>query len=204
MKQGGRLFTPRSTRAMIYFEEFENLHISSDAMFQYAKDQSRQAIGLSFKYNIGDSTGSIVYRCLLMLLIFLSILISTSYQIIHPTIITHHYSDGIEVSSHLISNENLEWASGYPMTDIENQTCISWSGHNSGSLKIKNTACDSTVDSSESDMVAYYNKNSDTLFDETYLLRGYLCETRAIHTIEGSERMASFNFDYYNLHLKIA
>ena len=62
MEQGGRLFTPRSTRAMKYFEEFEHLHISKDAMFHYAKDKSRQAIGMKFEYKVGDAEGVLKYR----------------------------------------------------------------------------------------------------------------------------------------------
>ena len=62
MQQGGRLFTPRSTRPMEFFEEFENLHISKDAMFQYAKSQSRMAIGLKFIYETGNTDGLLLYR----------------------------------------------------------------------------------------------------------------------------------------------
>ena len=52
---------------------------------------------------------------------------------------TLQFSDGITVSAQLIKPSNLEWASGYPVTDIENRTCVSWGGYTSGSLKIKNT-----------------------------------------------------------------
>ena len=62
MQQGGRLFAPRSTRAVKYFEEFENIHIGKDAMFQFAKEQSRQAIGLHFNYEIGDTDGELIYK----------------------------------------------------------------------------------------------------------------------------------------------
>ena len=62
MEQGGRLFTPRSTRAMEYFEEFENLHIGRDAMFHYAKAESRQVIGMNFVYKVGDAEGVLKYR----------------------------------------------------------------------------------------------------------------------------------------------
>ena len=62
MEQGGRLFTPRSTRAMKYFEEFENLHIGRDGMFHYARAKSRQAIGMKFEYKVGDAEGVLKYR----------------------------------------------------------------------------------------------------------------------------------------------
>ena len=85
----------------------------------------------------------------------------------------------------------MEWASGYPQTDIENRTCVSWSGYNSGltEIKIKNTKCDASEDMIETEMKAYYDKESDDAFNETLLLRGYLCETRAIHTISAYERI---------------
>ena len=62
MNQGGRLFAPRSKRAIEFFVEFERMHISNDAMFQYAKTQSRQMIGLQFDYEIGDGHDSLIYR----------------------------------------------------------------------------------------------------------------------------------------------
>ena len=84
---------------------------------------------------------------------------------------------------------NLEWASGYPATDIENRTCVSWGGYSSGSLKIKNTKCDASEDKSDSGMKTYYDKASGNAYDDNLLLRGYLCEARAIHTISAYERM---------------
>ena len=77
------------------------------------------------------------------------------------------------------------------MTDVENRTCMSLSGYNSGSnsLKIRNIKCDSSEDNADSDLRAFYNKNSYDEFDETLLLRGYLCETKAIHTISAYERV---------------
>ena len=104
---------------------------------------------------------------------------------------TFNPSDGIEVSSQLIQPGNLEWASGYPLTDIENRTCVSWDGYNSGSLKIKNTKCDASEDKSDSGIKTYYDKASGESYNENLLLRGYLCETRAIHTISAYERMVS-------------
>ena len=83
----------------------------------------------------------------------------------------------------------MEWASGYPLTDIENTTCVSWDGYSSGSLKIKNTKCDASEDKSDSGMKSYYDKASGDAYTDNLLLRGYLCETRAIHTISAYERM---------------
>ena len=62
MEQGARLFTPRSTRAMQYFQNFEKTHISLSGMFQYAIPESRQAIGMKFEFNdVGNET-SLIYR----------------------------------------------------------------------------------------------------------------------------------------------
>ena len=60
MQQGGRLFTPRSTRAMEYFETFENLHIGKDEMFQYATGVGRQALGMT--YVPENPEGKLTYR----------------------------------------------------------------------------------------------------------------------------------------------
>ena len=61
MEQGARLFTPRSTRAMEFFEKFETKHISQDGMFHYAKQESRQAVGLIFEFEVGNNEGSLFY-----------------------------------------------------------------------------------------------------------------------------------------------
>ena len=61
--------------------------------------------------------------------------------------------------------------------------------YSSGSLRIKNTKCDASEDKSDSGMKGYYNKGSGDAYDDNLLLRGYLCEARAIHTISAYERM---------------
>ena len=91
-------------------------------------------------------------------------------------------SDGIEVSPKLIGPTKLEWESGYPDTDNTNQTCVAWSGH-TGLLKMRNTMCDSREEESILGTHSYYDKDLGQLYNETQLLRGYLCETRAIHTV---------------------
>ena len=83
------------------------------------------------------------------------------------------------------------------MTDIENRTCVSWGGYTSGSLKIKNTKCDDSEDKSDSGMKTYYDKASGDAYDDNLLLRGYLCEARAIHTIPAYERMVRDHKSWY-------
>ena len=62
MQQGARLFTPRSTRAKKFFEEFEEMHVGKDSMFQYAKDVSRQAIGMMYPLESPGTEVSLIYR----------------------------------------------------------------------------------------------------------------------------------------------
>ena len=79
----------------------------------------------------------------------------------------------------------LEWQSNYPMNDDVNRTCMAWSG-DGGSLKVMNTKCDSTDDKPGD--VEYYDKTSGDDFDPALLLRSYICEARAIHTITAYDR----------------
>ena len=51
-----------------------------------------------------------------------------------------------------------------------------------------NTKCDATDDLTGSGPKPYYDKESGDAFDDTLLLRGYLCEARAIHTITAYDR----------------
>ena len=104
-------------------------------------------------------------------------------------------SDGIAVPSQLIGPSYLEWESSYPKTINENATCVSWGGYDVSvpSLKIKNTKCDTTDDHSENDLKTYYDKNLAGSYDDNYLIRGYLCETKAIHTIAAYERIVRVN-----------
>ena len=72
MQQGGRLFTPRSTRAMEFFETYEAMHIGKasrpsyyassnvEKMFHYATSDGRQAIGMT--YVPEDPEGKLMYR----------------------------------------------------------------------------------------------------------------------------------------------
>ena len=84
----------------------------------------------------------------------------------------------------MIGPGKLEWKSGYPTLDNVTRSCIAWRG-----LKIMNTNCDSSEDHYKSTMKAYYDKsNKDQPLDNTLLQRGYLCETRAIHTIAAYDR----------------
>ena len=83
----------------------------------------------------------------------------------------------------------MEWDTNYPSNDNENRTCMAWSA-GSGSLKIRNTKCDSSEDKPGD--VEYYDKNSGEEYDPTLLLRGYICEARAIHTITAYDRQVSF------------
>ena len=62
MDQGARLFAPRSTRAMQYFQSFEQKHIGLSGMFQYAIPESRQAIGLNFQFEDRSNDTSLIYR----------------------------------------------------------------------------------------------------------------------------------------------
>ena len=63
MDQGARLFTPRSTRAIDFFDQFETKHISQDGMFQYAKPESRQAIGMMYTFKgVTTDGGTLIYR----------------------------------------------------------------------------------------------------------------------------------------------
>ena len=99
-------------------------------------------------------------------------------------------SDGIEVHPKMIDDNKLEWESGYPKTDDINRTCVAWSGYNSR-LKIRNTKCDSSEDESSSTSKAYYDKELGEVFDKNLLQRGYLCETKAIHTITAYDRQVA-------------
>ena len=67
MQQGGRLFTPRSTRAMEFFETYEKKHIgkarpSGEKIYSFATSvgQGRQALGMT--YVPEDSEGKLIYR----------------------------------------------------------------------------------------------------------------------------------------------
>ena len=62
MDQGARLLTPRSTRAIDFFEEFEAKHIGKDGMFQYAIPESRQAIGMMYTFENANTEGTLLYR----------------------------------------------------------------------------------------------------------------------------------------------
>ena len=62
MQQGARLFTPRSTRAMQFFQKFEKMHVSQDGMFQYAIPESRQAIGMKFEFDDESNDTTLLYR----------------------------------------------------------------------------------------------------------------------------------------------
>ena len=62
---------------------------------------------------------------------------------------------------------------------------MAWSAE-SGSLTVMNTKCDSTADKPGD--LEYYDKNSGQDFDPALLLRAYLCEARAIHTITAYDR----------------
>ena len=96
-------------------------------------------------------------------------------------------SDGIEIPHQLIGSDKLDWKTGYPKTDDISRSCIAWSGQG-GSIKIMNTKCDATDDLTGSGPKPYYDKESGDAFDDTLLLRGYLCEARAIHTITAYDR----------------
>ena len=87
----------------------------------------------------------------------------------------------------MIGPDKLEWETGYPKIDDTNQTCIAWSGYGS-KITIRNTKCDSSEDQSSSGLKTYYDGQSDQPFDKSLLQRGYLCETRAIHTITAYDR----------------
>ena len=62
MEQGARLFTPRSTRAIDFFNKFEVKHITKDGMFQYATADSRQAIGMMYVMESENTEGKLKYR----------------------------------------------------------------------------------------------------------------------------------------------
>ena len=63
-----------------------------------------------------------------------------------------------------------------------------------------NTKCDATDDLTDSGLKPYYDKESGGAFDDTLLLRGYLCEARAIHTITAYDReVKSLTFFNKNL-----
>ena len=62
MEQGARLFTPRSTRAIDFFNKFEVKHITQDGMFQYATADSRQAIGMMYVMESENTEGKLKYR----------------------------------------------------------------------------------------------------------------------------------------------
>ncbi len=87
----------------------------------------------------------------------------------------------------MIVSNKLEWATNYPKNDDINRTCIAWSGQGNN-LKIMNTKCDSSEDASNSGLKTYYDGKSGQKFDKTLLQRGYLCETKAIHTIAAYDR----------------
>ena len=99
------------------------------------------------------------------------------------------HSDGIEVSEELLGSGKLEWGTNYPLNDNVNRTCMAWTA-GSGSLKIMNTKCDSSEDKPGD--VKYYDKNSGEDYDPALLLRGYICEARAIHTITAYDRQVRF------------
>ena len=96
----------------------------------------------------------------------------------------------------MIGTGKLEWESGYPKLDNVTRNCIAWKA-----LKIMNTKCDASEDHytpSAGDMKPYYDKsNKDQPFDNTLLQRGYLCETRAIHTI------AAYGHQVFNRHIPL-
>ena len=95
----------------------------------------------------------------------------------------------------LLDSGKLEWESNYPVNDNVNRTCMAWSGA-SGSVKIMNTKCDISEDKPGDKK--YYDKNSGEDLDTNLLLRGYLCEARAIHTITAYDRQVN----QYDLLLK--
>ena len=96
----------------------------------------------------------------------------------------------------MIGPNKLDWEGSYPKMDDTNRTCIAWSGA-SGSLKMRNTKCDSSEDESASGPPkTYYDKKSGQAFDPSLLLRGYLCEARAIHTIAAYEKKVSTLYYY--------
>ena len=88
----------------------------------------------------------------------------------------------------LLGSGKLEWESSYPMNDNENRTCMAWSAE-SGSVKMMNSKCDLSED--KPGAVKYYDKNSGEDYDAALLLRGYICEARAIHTITAYDRQVS-------------
>ena len=80
--------------------------------------------------------------------------------------------------------DQLAWASGFPKNDDPDATCVSWK-----SGKILNTRCNEKVDASTD----YYSGTTDLgviTFSPSYTSndfhRGYLCETRPIHTSIGN------------------
>ena len=88
----------------------------------------------------------------------------------------------------LLGSGKLEWHTNYPMNDDVNRTCMAWNAE-SGSLTVMNTKCDSTEDKPGD--IEYYDKNSGQDFDPALLLRSYLCEARAIHTITAYDRQVN-------------
>ena len=54
------MLTPRSTRAIEFFEKFEALHVGKDEMFQLATGLGRQALGMAYDPN--DPEEKILYR----------------------------------------------------------------------------------------------------------------------------------------------
>ena len=60
MQQGARLLTPRSTRAIEFFEKYEALHVGKNEMFQFAPGLGRQALGMA--YDPDDPEEKILYR----------------------------------------------------------------------------------------------------------------------------------------------
>ena len=91
----------------------------------------------------------------------------------------------------MMGSSKLEWKPGYPKNDDRYRTCIAWSGYDGSRLKIMNTKCDSSEDESGSGPKTYYDGESGQPFDKTLLQRGYICETRAIHTIKAYNRQVN-------------
>ena len=60
MQQGARLLTPRSTRAIQFFEKYEALHVGKNEMFQFAPGLGRQTLGMA--YDPDDPEEKILYR----------------------------------------------------------------------------------------------------------------------------------------------
>jgi hypothetical protein len=108
-------------------------------------------------------------------------------------------SDGIEVSPQLIGPDKLEWRPSYPETNDVDKQCVAWTGQG-GSLWMWNTKCDSSEDRVPNGQKKFYDKTSGDAFDNSLLLRGYLCEARAIHTITAYEREVKSFLSFIHTH----